>query len=121
MALTDFTYIATIGNACAPFAQLKRISQSLGLHPTRYVGPFDWMIATLDQVIGLSQSNFASYFAPNTATLTGPHVSHWIVRDASGVISLHHLRSAKGDAEPAAAWFDFGKWVGSRVQLWESN
>lgn len=122
MGLTEYDYIATLGNDCTGAFQLKRAASAMGLSPTRYKGPFDWFTVTLEQVIDAIESDFRAFFRPARTTLQGElNGGTWRLADASGATSWHHVRRAHGETAPNVdAWFDFGRWLGERQGLWWS-
>ncbi len=123
MALTDYTYVATLGHTCAPTYQLMRAAAAMGLEPARYTGPFDWVLASVEQVIDVIGSGFRNYFAPARASVSEePGSDYCRMVDHRGAIATHHLPRLEGQpGSNPTAWFQFGKWLGERLRSWDSH
>jgi hypothetical protein len=85
--------------------------------------PFSWMGLNIQQVIDIVSANFHDYFDPRTCTVSAHKgTDSWKVFDSYGVHAQHQLMRFEAEVAPTPlAWFEFGKWMGDRLRLWETG
>lgn len=124
MALADYTYIVTLGQACTVNFQLARAAGAQGISPAKCMGPFDWLFLDVPEVLACIEDDFANYFRYGTthpAKVQNP-IDCWRMTDAYGITTAHQVLRFGGEKEPLPeAWFEFGKWLGRRGIAWETG
>lgn len=124
MALTDYTYIVTLGQACTLNYQLARSAALHGVPAPACTGPFDWLFVNVGQVIKCVENDFADYFRYATtypAKVQDPN-DCWRMTDGYGITTAHQMMRDADETEPLPeAWFEFGKWIGRRLTSWEAR
>lgn len=118
MSLRQYTQILTLGSACSPSFQLRRMAEMVGLSGTVIAGPFDWFAIDLASCRRAITSDFQDFFSPASVTCRGvDRERYWRLEDVHGVRSRHHVPWCAGDAAPSAAsWGAFQHWLDTRVQ-----
>jgi hypothetical protein len=124
MALTDYTYIVTLGQACTVNFQLARAAGMQKIPPATCMGPFDWLFLDMAKVLACIEGDFARYFQYATtypAKVQDPN-DCWRMTDAHGITTAHQMLRDGSEPEPLPeAWFEFGKWIGRRLESWETR
>jgi Putative papain-like cysteine peptidase (DUF1796) len=122
MPLSDYTYIATLGQTCAVNFQLARAAHDANVPASRCAGPFDWMSVNLTQVIEVIADDLSNYFEHDGITLPAEQDPEdgWVLFEGHGIESRHQLQRDAAEPIPTAkAWFEFGKWLGARISSWK--
>jgi hypothetical protein len=121
MSLADYSHVLTIGSNCTVVRQLQFAAGQLGIDERRIMGPFDWFIVPLDAGRQMLRQNFRHFFSGEALTLQGTLPNYWDVTTSKGMRSMRHFHRNDTDVEiSATSWFKFGRWLGRRVELYES-
>lgn len=118
MSLRQYTQILTLGAACSPTFQLRRVAEREALTETVVAGPFDWFAIDLASCRRAITSDFRDFFLPASVTCRGiDRQRYWRLEDAHGVRSRHHVPWCASDAQPStASWAVFQQWLDERVR-----
>ena len=124
MALADYTYIVTLGQACTVNFQLARAAGIHRIAPRTCMGPFDWLFLNVAQAHECIEGDFAEYFRHRTtypSKVQNP-VDCWRMTDGYGITTAHQVLRFESETEPLPeAWLEFGKWIGRRLESWETR
>lgn len=118
MSLRDYAQILTLGAACSPAFQLRRVAEREQLPRTVTAGPLDWFGIDLARCTNVIASDFQDFFRPEAVTCHGvERGKYWQLQDAHGVRSRHHVPWCAGESQPSAAsWSVFQHWLSERRQ-----